>query len=69
MNTVKNCYSPAGMAYYARYSHRNEKDCPACKYGTVVHREDEKWQCIDCNKSWTKTELWPDSAGEKSESQ
>lgn len=55
MNTVRNCHSPAGMAFW---THDRDlvhlKDCPACKYGTLDLRYDPKtykpsfYQCADC---------------------
>lgn len=57
MKTIKNTHSPAGMPFFTTRSLRYEKDCPKCKYGTLVPwlaPFPEKTQtvlgerCIDC---------------------
>jgi transposase-like protein len=57
MNTIKNCYSPAGMGYWVSSTLRHLKDCPACKHGTMDRRERRDtsgklfwsgWVCADC---------------------
>lgn len=52
MNKVKNVYSPAGMGYVASGGYRHLKDCPKCRYGTLMKRSPkdlpEFWGCIDC---------------------
>lgn len=56
--TIKNCYSPAGMPFFAPGTLRYEKDCPRCIYGTLRRVDHEHWQgwfCIDCK--WEITDL------------
>ncbi len=53
MNTIKNCHSPAGMGFYSSRTSRFDKDCPKCKYGTLVPWTDRDRKvlgerCIDC---------------------
>lgn len=55
--TIKNCYSPSGMSYWAGRSYAHLKDCPKCRYGTLDFEKDSEGKiqlCIDCGQRYVK---------------
>lgn len=54
--TVKDVHSPAGQSYYAPPNYADLPDCPICKYGTPL-KKDEKFVCIDCGAILEETTL------------
>lgn len=47
IQTVKDAHSPDGQAFYALPSFADLPDCPVCKYGTPLEKNN-KLVCIDC---------------------
>lgn len=61
-NTVKNVHSPAGMGYALHGTRLTKlRDCPACKYGTIDRRENDKglvwWSCADCKREFSDAQI------------
>jgi len=54
--TVKDAHSPAGQTFYAPTSFADLPDCPFCRYGTPIKR-DERWVCIDCGNFMTENQI------------
>ena len=54
--TVKDVHSPAGQPFYAPRSFAEMPDCPFCRYGTPVKR-DERWVCIDCGNFMNENQI------------
>jgi ribosomal protein L37AE/L43A len=47
---------PGGSEFYAPASHKHEKDCPACRYGTIRNKLGA-WLCIDCGAKFSREAL------------
>jgi ribosomal protein L37AE/L43A len=47
---------PGGSEFVAPPSLRHEKDCPACRFGTLQKKRDG-WACIDCGAKFTADAL------------
>jgi hypothetical protein len=62
--TVKDAHSPAGQPFHAPRSFADLLDCPFCRYGTPLKRNDE-WRCIDCGNKITEEALSLHNKGRK----
>lgn len=47
---------PGGSHFAAPASYRHEKDCPACKFGTLRMKA-KAWLCIDCGARFSTEAL------------